>query len=76
MVIEPSSPITEPCPALNNGSSSSISTANVTASKQSISPLSNLVPTTVVKLASCNQFYQGQVEFYPTMAHRRQRRHG
>ena len=46
IVIEPSSPITEPCPALNRGSSSSISTANVTASRQSISPLSNLLPTT------------------------------
>ena len=47
MVIEPSSPITEPCPALNKGSSSSISTASVTASRQSISPLANLVPTTL-----------------------------
>ena len=45
IVIVPSSPITEPLPALNSGSSSSISTAAVTASKQSIAPDSNLPPT-------------------------------
>ena len=45
MVIISLAAITEPFPALNNGSSSSISTAMVTASKQSICPETNFSPT-------------------------------